>query len=459
MVLSRVVEDCFSRYIGLPALRLQQNLRPKKRKIGAHFRESIQFRNSAAHWPIERKEKWVIERLRFVTRKAALETPYYKTLFERIGFDPEAAFGFEEFASIPPLSREDILRAGQDLVSKNINPKNLLADSSGGSTGVPVRIWLGPEDLGWHLSAHRFFLDQLSVPQGSRIAYLWGHHLDPGANDSFLQRMVSYARNERWFDCFRLSPDVMAEYHRLMDDFQPDCIVAYASALATFAEFLAEHKISPSYPRTCIITGAEKLFASQRAVSEQVFPCPVYERYGGRDSGLMGFQLHIPRSEEFVIDWPNLLLEPETANDTEANILVTKLHADAMPMLRYRVGDVGVFPAGSRPGYPAFMLQGVVGRILDKIWLPNGTFIHGAQFPHLMKDFPIREFMVVQAEDYSVNVEVIPTAEFSDRHQSAILKMVQQNLPGISVTLSTVRSILRTKANKWRPVVTRVTPK
>src|SRR5689334_7610232 len=106
MVLSRVVETCFSRYIGLPALRLHQSLRPKKRKIAAHFRESIQFRNSAAHWPTERKEKWVIERLRFVTRKAALETPYHKALFERIGFDPEAPFGFEEFASLPPLSRE-----------------------------------------------------------------------------------------------------------------------------------------------------------------------------------------------------------------------------------------------------------------------------------------------------------------------------------------------------------------
>jgi len=173
----------------------------------------------------------------------------------------------------------------------------------------------------------------------------------------------------------------------------------------------------------------------------------------------MGFQLHIPRSEDFVIDWPNLLVEPETVDDTKANILITKLHADAMPILRYRVGDVGVFPAGSRPGHPAFTLQGVIGRILDKIWLPNGSFIHGAQFPHLMKDFPVREFMVVQAEDYAVNVEVVPTGAFSDRDRSAILKIVQQNLPGISITLSTVESIPRTKANKWRPVVTRVTPK
>jgi len=459
MVLSRVLQDCFSRYVGVPALRLQENLRPKKRQIASYFREGLRFRHSADYWQTEEKQKWILERLRFSVRKAVKETSYYKALFERIGFDPASTFSFEEFATIPPLSREDVLRTGQDLVSWRMNPKDLLADSSGGSTGEPVRIWWGPEDLGWHLSAHRFLMDQLSVPRGSRIAYLWGHHLDPGANDSFLQRIISYARNERWFDCFRLSPDVMAEYHRLMDAFQPDCIIAYASALAAFAEFLVQHKISPSYPRKCIITGAEKLFASQRAVATQVFPCPVYERYGGRDSGLMGFQLHIPRSEDFVIDWPNLLVEPETVDDIEANILVTKLHADAMPMLRYRVGDVGVFPAGSRPGHPAFTLQGVIGRILDKIWLPNGSFIHGAQFPHLMKDFPVREFMVVQAEDYTVNVEVVPTGAFSDRDRSAILKIVQQNLPGISITLSTVESIPRTKANKWRPVVTRVTPK
>ena len=128
-------------------------------------------------------------------------------------------------------------------------------------------------------------------------------------------------------------------------------------------------------------------------------------------------------------------------------------------MIRYRTGDIGTFPAGSQPGYPAFLLRSVVGRATEKIWLPAGTFIHGIQFPHLFKDFPVREFMVLQDENYSVNVRIIPDANFTQDSESLIRNMIVKNLPGLSVTISLVDSIPKTKANKWRPVVSHATPK
>jgi phenylacetate-CoA ligase len=456
MVLQGLAQDFLSNYLGWPLIRIQQKLHPGKRDLAPHYAEGLAFRKHAAGWPAERKEQWILERLRFIVRRAAEGTAYYRDLFNGVGLDPRSNFTFEDFSKIPPLTREHVLGAGEAMISRSVRRERLLRDSSGGSTGEPVQIWLGPEDLGWHLSSHRFFMDKLGVPAGSRIAYLWGHHLDPGAKKTLLQTALSFARNERWFDCFRLSPDILAEYHREMNEFQPDCIVAYASALAVFAQFLEQQGIKPTYPRKLIVTGAEKLFPSQRAISERVFPTPVHERYGGRDAGLMGYQLHIPGSEEFVIDWPNLLVEPESDNHARANILVTKLHADGMPMLRYRVGDVGVFPMGARPGHPVFSLQSVLGRTVDRVWMPNGNFIHGAQFPHLLKDFPVREFMVIQEADYSVTIQVVATTAFSEDHRNSILNTVRQNLPGLPLSLQMVDTIVKTKANKWKPVTTHV---
>jgi len=456
MALQRLFQDSFSRYIGWPAIRFQERLRPAKRKLASHFKEGLDFREQSVTWQNAQKEEWITNRLRTVVRRAAQETLYYKALFKNTGFDPDSNFSFEEFSRVPILNKEVLRMAGKGLISQNISSKDLLRDSSGGSTGEPVQIWLGPEDLGWHLSSHRFFMNKLGVTSGSRVAYLWGHHLDPGAKKSAIRTAISYFRNERWFDCFRLSEDILAEYHRQMQTFQPDCIVAYASALAEFAHFLEERKIKPDYPRKCIVTGAEKLFDSQRLLAERVFPTPIHERYGGRDAGLMGYQLNIPQSREFVVDWPNLMVEPETKDETGSDVLVTKLHADGMPMIRYRVGDVGVFPSDSRPGHPSFALQSVVGRSLDKIWKRNGSFLHGAQFPHLFKDFPVREFMVVQEEDYSVVIQVVPRASFSNQDRDSILKIVHKNLPDLSVTLNLVNSLTKTKANKWRPVISRV---
>jgi phenylacetate-coenzyme A ligase PaaK-like adenylate-forming protein len=157
------------------------------------------------------------------------------------------------------------------------------------------------------------------------------------------------------------------------------------------------------------------------------------------------------------VDWSNNLLEPEFAQ-TESSMLVTKLHADGMPMIRFRIGDVGAFPEGSRTGNPAFRLHAVLGRAVDKIWLPDGHFINSILFPHMMKDFPVREFMVLQEEDYSVKVRIIPGPNFIQESKSLILETIQKNLPGLLVEVELVEDIPKTQANKWRPVITRVVP-
>ncbi len=181
----------------------------------------------------------------------------------------------------------------------------------------------------------------------------------------------------------------------------------------------------------------------------------MHERYGSRDIGLVGFQLDPGRHLEFDVDWANVMVECETAGET-ASVLVTKLHADGMPMIRYRLGDVARFPAGSRPGEPVTRLIEVTGRETDRLWLPDGRSVHGIGFPHLMKDFPVAEFQVLQHRDFSVTVYVVPRGELTDEQQREICDTVRANLPGVDVSLELVERIARTAANKRRPVVSEV---
>ena len=82
-----------------------------------------------------------------------------------------------------------------------------------------------------------------------------------------------------------------------------------------------------------------------RQLVEAAFGRPVHERYGSRDVGYIAYQMDPAQSHDFDIDWADLLLEPETEGE-ESSILITKLHADGMPMIRYRIDDVGRFPEG-----------------------------------------------------------------------------------------------------------------
>jgi phenylacetate-coenzyme A ligase PaaK-like adenylate-forming protein len=101
-------------------------------------------------------------------------------------------------------------------------------------------------------------------------------------------------------------------------------------------------------------------------------------------------------------------------------------------------------------------LQGVLGRELDRLWLPDGKWISGAQFPHLLKSFAVREFMLVQASNYDVELQIVPKNGFDAAQQRQVLQTIQANLEDVPVTLKMVGSIERTRANKWRPVVSEV---
>lgn len=438
-----------------PAYRAYRLATPRHRRAVRAFWHGLSFRRSASDWSAERRQEWVLARLRAVVREAYQGSRYYRALLDGAGVHPDGRLTFDDFARIPPLEREDLHRAGASLRSDRLPAHTLRRDATGGSTGMPVEVWRGPEELGWNESGPEYFMRRLGVPQGAAIGLLWGHHLDPVASDRLQDRLRYFVENVRWFDCFRISPEVLQRYHRELQNWRPRCVVAYAGALGALAEWVLEHGDTPGYPTHCFVTGAEKLLTHHREAIERAYRRPVFERYGSRDVGLIAFQAAADPSHGFEVDWANVLVEPATDGD-RADVLVTKLHADGMPMLRYRVGDLARFSAGDRPGYPAFRLREVIGRALDRVWLPDGRWVHGIEYPHLMKDFPVRQFQIVQAADLSVTVRLVPRDDFSPEHERAILHCIRANLPGLPVRAQVVQNIPRTQSNKWRPVISEV---
>ena len=423
-----------------------------------NYVEGLNFRRATQNWDEERRREWILNQLRLKLRAAALDVPYYRELFSSIGFDPNSDFTFDDFSAIPILQREDIHNAGSDMISAAVSSDERTADATGGSTGVPTEIFLGPEERGWNESGVQFSFEKIGIGVGARKAFLWGHHLDPKAPENFRDRVRSYLTNERVFDCFRMSDETMSEFNRELDAFRPDCIVAYASALGHFAEYLIDQRLIPvDYPNICFVTGAEKLYPRSRALIETAFgrTVPIHERYGGRDFGPVAIQVDPLAKSSFDVDWTWALLEPEN-DDEKSSLLVTKLHADAMPLIRYKVGDLCRFPAGSRPGHPAFTLDEVAGRELDRIWMKDGRWIAGEQFPHLLKSFPVREFMLIQDESFAVELQLVTKDGFTKEVENEITSIVEANLMGLPFRIRAVKDVQRTKSNKLRPVVSKV---
>ncbi|MEP7380618.1 MAG: hypothetical protein ABI910_02975 [Gemmatimonadota bacterium] len=432
-----------------------RRFRPGTRDVARQYAEGLRFRAASRHWSASQREAAVLRQLQVVVRRAAARTPFYAARLRAAGFDPSRELTFADFAHLPILERADVAEHGPAMVCPDVPPAQRKRDGTGGSTGAPLQYWSGPEERAWRLSGQDFFMESLGVGRGASIAFLWGHHIDSRERTQWRERLRDVVTNRRWYDCFRISPSVFLDYHRQMHAFAPSAIVAYASALDGMAGALLDHSIRATYPTRRVITGAEKLWSAQRARVEAAFAAPVHERYGSRDVGFIAGQYEGSAGAPLLVDWANLLIEPET-DDPESAILVTKLHADAMPMIRYRVGDVARFPAGSRPGHPVWELPEVVGRQLDGLHLPDGRWVHGVGIPHLMKEQPLHEFQIRQNEDYSIDVLIVPNERYAPAAGDDILRVLRENLPGVPLRLQLVDAIERTQANKWRPVITHV---
>ncbi|HKR22663.1 MAG TPA: hypothetical protein VJS17_08720 [Pyrinomonadaceae bacterium] len=449
------IHDSLSLHVLTPFARLQRSTRPATRPTQQAFSEGLRFRRETADWDDERKTNWILERLRTVVRRAYDETVYYRELFDRIRFDPRADFGFDEFARLPVLEREDVQERASDLISSAVPAAQLNKECTGGSTGAPTEVWLGPNERGWRDSGMERFFERLGMREGSRTALLWGHHLDPQTADTLRERYQAFVSNQRWFDSMRMSAETLDRYHEELERFRPAAIVAYASALGYLAEHILTRNYKPSYPTRCMVTGGEKLWSRHRLLIEQAFGRPVHERYGSRDVGCMGVQLDPANPLAYTVDWAFTFVEPELPQ-AESPLLVTKLQADGMPMLRYRVGDAGNFGADSKPGHPVLVLPDVMGRVVDRISLPDGRWVAGQEVPHLLKDYPVREFLFHQREDHSVELQLVPQKDFNQESLRKIEATLKANLPGLPIKIEFKESVVRTKSNKWRPVISEV---
>lgn len=444
-----------SRYALIPLYQAWLAQRGGSRPAWRAYSAGMAFRRSAMGWSDDQRREWQLRQLRRAVRDAERSTPYYAELFASVGFDPASDFDFADYAALPVLEREHIREAGDAIVTTAIPRAKLRRDATGGSTGQPTIVWRGPQDDGWSRSGTEFFTQAVGLRPGTGTAYLWGHHLDPRARASARERLQDWIENLRWYDCLRLSDETLLGYHRELQAWRPARMIAYAGALAALADVVGRLGDRPKYPTDGFVTGAEKLFGHQRARIREVFGRPVHERYGARDTGILGFQLDPERTLDYTIDWANVIVEPEESGGA-ASILVTKLHADGMPLLRYRIGDVGRFPSDARPGEPALRLHEVIGRDVSRLWLPDGRWANGLMFPHMLKDFPIRDFRVRQSPDFAIHIVVVPTEAFDGDARDSIVRIVSANLPGLPVELTTTDDIPRTASNKWNPVVSEV---
>jgi phenylacetate-CoA ligase len=396
------------------------------------------------------------QHLRRLITHAYRNVPYYRALFDRHGIAPHDIRTAADLTLIPVTTKRDLQQApAEDLVARGLDPDLLLVHRTSGSSGEPLtirRTWL-EERLG------TLFLLRALRDLGLRVT---DRRVDIGllrphdARDWNLPQRVLRAlgvyRKES-VDC-RSSPE---EILRRLEELRPDVIVSFPGVVCRIAQVIAGDRPTTLRPRF-FISGGEVLTPPMRRQITEVFGAPVVEHYGAHELGTVAWQcnetggFHVPDDGVIV----EVLKDGRPARPGEVGeVVVTRLHALAMPFIRYRLGDLVTQGAATCPcGAPFSTIFTVQGRMLDYFPLANGRLVHPYELVMIILDRGTRwigQYQLTQERRDRVILRVVPRLHPSPEDISWFEQAVREQLgPGIEFQVFLVPEIPMEVNGKFR---------
>jgi phenylacetate-CoA ligase len=417
-------------------------------------------------WAAARLRDLQAERLRDIGG-AAWKTPFYKKRFGRCGLSPSNDFTPEDLAKMPPLTKDDIRRYGEDLLDTSWPKEDLHPHRTGGSTGEPITVYAetDSEFAVWAMvTRHNRWA---GWDFGERFALLWGATRDAmRRKKAFFETFSESLLTPRlWLNAFRMNRERMAEFADLLNRFKPRCVQSYASAAFFFAQYIQATGKELTFRPFGIITSADPLCPEYRPVIESVFGCPVFNRYGCREVMTLASEceahagLHVC-AEHFIVEIVRPDFSP-CAPGEAGEVLVTSLTRRAMPLIRYAIGDTAVLEKDEPCpcGRQLPRLREVQGRASDIFRLPGGTIVHGIFFSSIFygNTMGVQKFQVIQDELDHFEIKLVVDERFQKAVVEKFRKEIEEFLePGIRLDFRFVPEIEPGPTGKHRFAVSKV---
>jgi len=394
---------------------------------------------------------------------AEAHSAFYRSRLGSVMASPrlEAGDPLNLLPGIPLLTKQEIRASIDDLIWRDA-PGGLIASSTGGSTGEPLQFYVDRRrqacDLAARLRSHEWF----GVRPGDQEVFLWGSPIENRRSTRF-RRLRDRLFNQRLLDAFDMSPVRMDRYLSELESFRPAALFGYPSSLALLADHarLRQRTLPLDGLRVVFVTG-EVCDEPTRQRIQSYFQAPVANGYGSREAGFIAHEcpqgaLHVT-AEQVIVEVVDERGSPLPAGET-GELVVTHLESQAMPLIRYRTGDRGRRRAGRcRCGRGLPMLDVVEGRATDFLYLPDGTIRHALSLIYPLRERPeIKQFRVLQHDDYSVAVEVVADGAAQQTMREVITRDVRSVLAcAVPIRVTFSDRIQPSPSGKYRYVESRV---
>ena len=406
-----------------------------------------------------------LARLKTVLRHAYDTVPFYRSRWDEADIHPNDLKTLDDLKQFPIVTKTDLRTREREFLSASFNAKSLIVKRTSGSTGVPLTIRIDEAGKQWKAACTIRSNEWSGYRLGQRVAKVWGNpeyrqHGWKGKVRNLLLDRTTY------LDTLDLDDSQILQFVKAVRRKKPGLLFGHAHSLYLFAKRLQTDGIADVRPNG-IVSTAMPLHDWQRKVMQDVFGVAPTNRYGCEEVSLIACEcekhrgLHVNADSVFVeIENRSPLTPNPSPARGEGNLIVTDLSNFAMPLVRYRIGDVGALSdrvCECGRGLP--LLESIEGREADFVVTPTGRLISGIS---LTENFALHirgaaQVQVIQETVHHLRIRLVPDERFNHESERQIAKLVNDTFgSGVRHDVECVSSIPQEPSGKYRFCISKV---
>ena len=347
----------------------------------------------------------------------------------------------EILASEPPLSvlsrlpfleKQNLKTHAQGVMSENPARQAFATVSTSGTSGSPMQVVFDAEGRQGTYAEWRRYHDCLGLPMRFRSVRFSGRIIVDPATTTPPFWAYNRVDQQLFMSTYHLKKEYMQAYIAKLNDFKPELIDGYPSALYILAQFLFQTGAQLDFTPIAISLTAETLMDHQRQVIERAFGCKVYNQYASSEGAPWiaeckegNYHLWLDTGVFEFID-----PQPLDADTDMAELVVTSFRNFKTPLIRYRIGDY-VQTYRHSPvctcGAPYPVIKGIIGRN-DDILFTNEKGSIGRLDPAYKGVQGIRQSKIIQHSPTRLEVLLVPDDGFDSSQQALLLQNLRDRL-------------------------------
>ncbi len=351
----------------------------KNRRSWSNYKEMSCFKGKAINL--------VEDRLVALLKHAESTVPFYKGRFNRNSVNANNVF--EILRDLPIVSKKNLNTTPTLFLSESPR-KGVYSNSTGGSTGQPLKIFQDLNYADWAGGNKYLFYEWAGWHPGDKILKIWGSQRDVlGQTVTLKAKISSKLRKTKVLDAFSISPKDIERYVQEIESFKPAILECYVDAAYTVAKEILKQGIVFNHRIKGVLVSAGTLYPDFESKIGEAFKAPVINRYGSREVGDIACTcpngtIHVSPFTHYVeiVDENGVRIENGTGR-----IILTLLTNYTMPLIRYEIGDLAT--VGPRKGICSCgrdwqSLEGIDGRLGSFFYKRDGSTVSPLFFVHFV---------------------------------------------------------------------------